>query len=251
MFTRTCLLIFQLAVTAHAGCYSVTSPSQVPDSNQTRMVGQATTTTMDGNVIEQVRKFAGDEGAVGQEAWKGLNAYPRQELISSLTNIQKATPEGDPLRVDIAFVLCNLDYEYRPNRQLIIDAFTKTNRHALGEERLLGRLVGRGDHELLPVLFSAAEWSDGAVSEGLSDTFAEQLRSDPGKFLLELKTEPSELRRKVYALLDETALSKEDVKKVELYVEALPRDSAIAPVAEEMLRALTVSRQDFHNGSSH
>jgi hypothetical protein len=215
------------------GCSSVTSSSQVSGSNQTKKVERASA-AMDRTLIELVRKFVGDEGAVGQEAWKKLTTYPRQELISSLTNIQKAAPEGDPIRIDIAFVLCPLDYEYQPNRQLIITAFTKTNRHALGEERLLCRLIRRGDQELLPVLFSAAEWSDGALSEGLSDTFAEQLRSDPGKFLLELKTEPFEVRQKVYALLDETALSEEDVKKVREYLAALPRDSAITPIAREM-----------------
>jgi len=238
--TKVYLLIFQLSVSFVAvlmGCSPATSSSQVSGSNQTRKVEQATV-GVDRTLIEQVRKFANDEGAAGQAAWETLNAYPRQELISSLTKIQKATPESDPLRVDIAFVLCNLDYEYQPNRQLIVSAFTKTNRHALGEERLISRLILRGDKELLPVLFSAVEWSDGAVSEGLSDTFAEQLRSDPEKFLLELKSEPLGVRQKVYALMDDSVLSEEDVKKVKKYLAALPRDSGIAPVAKEMLKAL-------------
>jgi len=40
-------------------------------------------------------------------------------------------------------------------------------------------------------------FADGALSEGLSDTFAEQVLGDPEKFLLRLKSEPLGTRRKV------------------------------------------------------
>jgi hypothetical protein len=232
IFSLTVILVPMLT-----GCSPAASLSQASNSNQVRETEKAAT-TMDKPLIDQVRKFARDEGAGGKEAWKELNAHPRQELIGSLTSIQKATPEGDTLGVDIAFVLCHLDHEYQANRQLIVSAFTKSNRHALDEERLLSRLVGRGDKELLPVLFSAVEWSDGALSEGLSDTFAEQIRSDPEKFLLKLKAERPEIRQKVYGLLDETVMSEEEMKKVKEYLASVPKDAAIAPVATEMLKAL-------------
>lgn len=240
------ILTFRIAVTLApmlAGCSPAASSRQVPSSHQERETEKAAM-VMDKTLIEQVRKFAGDEGFLGTEAWKKITAYPRQELISSLTSIQKDTPEDDPLRIDIAFVFCNLDYEYQANRQIVVSAFTKSKRHALSEEWLINRLIRRGDKELLPILFSAVEQSDGALSEGLSDTFADQIRSEPEKFLLKLKAEPLRIRQKVYELLDETVMSEEDIKKVKKYLASVPKDAAIASVANEMFKALPARRRE-------
>ena len=246
MLSKACVLIFCLTVLLVpllTGCSPAVSSSRVYSSTQAREV-EKEAMVMDKTLIEQIRQFARDEGALGKEAWGKLNAFPRQELISSLTSIQKATPEGDPLGVDIAFALCNLDHEYQANRQVIVSAFTKPNQHAFSEERLISRLVRRGDKELLPVLFSAVERSDGALSEGLSDTFADQIRSDPESFLLKLKAEQPRIRQKVYELLDETVLSEEDITKAKKYLASVSIDASIAPVAKEMLEALLAKHRE-------
>lgn len=225
------------------GCSPANSSYRPRDAGQT-LEAARTVRGMDGKLIRQVREFARDEGPPGKRAWEELNAYPRQELIDSLLRLRGATPEGDPLRTDIAFVLCNFDHDYQANRSAITTAFAKTSPHVFGEERLIIRLVARGDTDLLPVLFSAAGWSDGALSAGLSETFAEQLRSDPERFLLKLKDEPSGTRREVYEVLSGTRLPENDVAEIRKYLKSVREDAAVAPVAREMLATLAARRQD-------
>src|SRR5207253_10459443 len=100
------------------------------------------------------------------------------------------------MQLSVAFVLCNLNYEYQTNVQIVVYALTKVphnqNPHADIAGAMLGRLIHRGDKSLLRVLFGAAPWSDAALSEELSDTFSEELRSDPKEFLIKLRDEPKQ-----------------------------------------------------------
>lgn len=240
MLFKVCILALSLAAGLQSILGGCTTTASSGRRQETARVRAAEPMDADKTLIGLVRKFANDEGPHGEAAWEQLRRYPRQDSINSLKRIQEAVPEHDTLRVDIAFVFCNLDYKYQFNRQTVVTAFAKRGQHGLGEERLISRLVRRGDSDLLHVLFSAAERSDGALSEGLSDTFAEQILGDPEKFLLKLKSEPLETRRKVYELLDETVMTEDDVRKVKTYLRSVPRDAAIAPVASEMIVSLPI-----------
>ncbi len=95
-------------------------------------------------------------------------------------------------------MLCNLGHEYDLNKQIVMSAFTSKQSQGLAEERLIDRLIRRGDKELLSVLFSAVPKSDGALAEGLAETFAGQIRDDPEHFLTKLSAEPPSAKRNAY-----------------------------------------------------
>ena len=243
MFFNACTVVLYL-MTALApmmtGCSPAAVSGRASDAGQARGAESGATEV---NLTLLVKRFAGDEGPGGREAWEKLSAYPRMELISSLTRLRTSAPEDDPLRVDIAFVLCNLDYEYKANRQAVVSAFTNTERPDIGEERLITRLIRKGDEDLLTVLFSASGRADGALSEGLADTFAEQVLKDPETFLRKLKSEPLSTRRKVYELLDESVLSEKNLRDVKSYLASVLRDPSVGAAADEMLKALNARRQ--------
>ena len=184
-----------------------------------------------------VQEFANDEGPIGNDAWNKLNSQPKQQLIDTLLGIRRETPPEDPLFIDASFVLCNLDYEYEANKDVIVLAFRRTGKEALGEERMIDRLIRRGDVKLLSVLFSAVKYSDGALSEGLSDTFATQLREHPVEFLRQLSIQPASERLQVYEIMG-AALSSNDLCKVDEALRSYPKSSEIKSVAQEMLAAL-------------
>jgi hypothetical protein len=193
------------------------------------------------NKMEELRRdvetFARDEGDLGQEAWKRLNGYPKSQLIADLRSIQQNTTKGDSLYVDVAFVLCNLYHEYDPNKQIVVSAFTSKQSRGLAEERLIDRLIRRGDKELLPVLFSAVNKSDGALAEGLAETFAGQIRDDPVSFLIKLSAESPSTRRGIYQILD-GALSAEDIELLEKRVSSSRSTSPVGTIGRELLKAL-------------
>jgi hypothetical protein len=193
-------------------------------------------------VITDVQTFAKDEGKSGEEAWARLSAHPRSELIDALRKIQSDT-NNPSLSVDVAFVLCNLDHEYDLNRQMIVSAFTKAKRDAFSEERLIDRLIQRGDKDLLRVLFSAALYSDGALSEALSETFARELSKNTEQFLSHVSAEPSSTRKQIYRLLV-GSLSPEDVTRVETAIRPFAGKPAVRKTAEELLHHLRMKEKN-------
>ena len=188
------------------------------------------------NLNDLVHQFFVYEDEKGQDAWKKLQTYPRQELIDFLTQIQQKNLQNDSLRSEVAFVLCNMDYEYSANKEVIISTFKKSPEQADYLERPIDRLIRRGDKDLLSVLFEATTWSDGSLSEGIGDTFAEQIRTDLEKFLLELKTQNPKIRNRVYRLIY-SSLSDEDLKQNKINLSKIPKTSPIAQISGEMLRA--------------
>jgi hypothetical protein len=62
---------------------------------------------------------------------------------------------------------------------------------------MLSRLIEHGKKDLLKPLFESATCADGALSEGLGETFARELQNDPEQFLSQPSTYRAETREKV------------------------------------------------------
>ena len=194
---------------------------------------------MDPELTRLIKTFSEDVGENGQAAWQKLQSYPRKDLIDSLLGMRENLPKDSPMQLSVAFVLCNLNYEYQTNVQIIVSALTKVphnqNPHADIAGAMLGRLTHRGDKDLLRVLFAAVPWSDAALGEGLSDTFSEELRSDPKEFLIKLRDEPKQTRSRVYKLIDSGPLTAVDIKNIRSQLASVPRIDPISQVARELL----------------
>src|SRR5438128_239030 len=66
-----------------------------------------------------IEEFTEDVGERGQAAWNKLQEYPRKDLTDYLLQQQNTLSRDDPLNPKIAFVLCNFDYEYDRNKQIL------------------------------------------------------------------------------------------------------------------------------------
>src|SRR5437588_1230845 len=124
---------------------------------------------MDPELTRLIKTFSEDVGENGQAAWQKLQSYPRKDLIDSLLGMRENLPKDSPMQLSVAFVLCNLNYEYQTNVQSIVSALTNVS----AQPELLCR-YRRGDawsvdtsrrQSLLRVLFGAVPWSDAALSE--------------------------------------------------------------------------------------
>lgn len=216
------------------GCGTPTETGQAPGSSE--KMG-APPDVADHELINELSNFARDQGELGKAAWQRLTSYPRQKLVDLVLHLGHEGKEDEVLVVNIAFLLCNIDYEYEANRDALVRFFSKGRAEADYSEQLLARLIRRGDMTLLTVLFSASDWSDGGLSESLADTFAQQLRQDTRHFLFRIKGEPQNRRWRVFALLH-SALPPADVKKIQKDISSIPNSAPIAKVANELRREL-------------
>jgi len=227
-----------LEILVSSACIGTEGSNHRPVTGQDN-VASPRTKVMDPELTRLIKTFSEDVGGNGQAAWQRLESYPREDLINSLLNLRNDLPKDSPMRYSIAFVLCNLNYEYQPNVHVIVSALTKVpheqNYDADSAESMLGRLIHRGDKELLRVLFGAVPWSDGALAEGLSDTFSEELRSEPKEFLTRLRNEPKDTRSKTYRLIASGSLTAKDLQNLRGQLAALPRTAPIFQVAQELL----------------
>jgi len=194
---------------------------------------------MDPELARLIKTFSEDRGENGRAAWQKLQSYPHKDLIDSLLRVREELTKDSPMQLSVAFVLCNMNYQYSTNVQIIVSALTKIphslNYYADNAEAMLSRLIHRGDKALLQVLFAASPWSDGALAEALSDTFSDELRSDPKEFLSQLKETPQDTRLKVYKLIRFGSLTADDVKGLRTQVQSLARTGPISQVAREIL----------------
>jgi hypothetical protein len=189
-----------LLVLSLLSCHSPASKEGIKQNSPAATPPQMLT---DANLVSLVNRIVtgeGDEEAVIAE----LELYPRTEVIDRLRNLQDGNAnERD--HVAIAYLLCNLGDDVTNNKQVIVNAFNKQphqqNNDADWQAELIWRLLKKGHNDLLPVLFQASEWSDGALSEGLADYFTEQRRADPKNFATELSRQPKTTRQAVYRLL--------------------------------------------------
>jgi len=199
----------------------------------------------DANLIADVERFAASGGGISSDAtWKRLHSYPREDLVGRLNRISAALPQDDRRRILIAFLFCNLDQDYSLNKKLVISGLAPSPqyRQFYGDwaAGLVIRLVQRGDRSLLPHLFAAAEWSDGAMSGELAGFFLEEIRAEPATFLADLKEAPPQVRREVYKVIDAGILSDRDRKEIKKLLTSAAKNSDIAPLTREMLRALSL-----------
>lgn len=191
---------------------------------------------MDEDVLNDISEFAINVDGPAEEAWGRLSAYRREDLLASLMRLRTANGRDDILEAYIAFVLCNLDYEYEANRRVIVATFKASIDYADRLRGLVARLINRGDWDLLPVLFDVALRSDGDLSEGLASTFSKQMQDRPEQFLLRLKAQPSSVRRRVYELV---SFGMPEGSKITAYLLTVPKASPIAAVSKEMLAAIS------------
>jgi hypothetical protein len=217
------------------GC-STASPT-IQDGAANSNINQGIDDINRARLSEEVRIFAEDQGTIGQEAWRNLQSRSRTEVVESLVKLEQTLGPRDHLRPKIAFVLCNLDHEYAHNSEVIESALSKTppfeGFYADDAEGLLSRLVQRGDKKLLRVLFDSVRWSDGALGEGLADTFSRELTQDPEKFLFQLKDTPQEVRSEVYKFAD--SLTPDEVTTLRSRLLSIPHGSPISEIGKELL----------------
>ena len=195
----------------------------------------------DKNLLALVTKFAvgiENEEAVLQE----LGRHPRFEIIERLTKLQEASHKEPIDGVLIAFLLCNLDYDVENNKRAVVAAFVKDlhsrpRPHVEFEACLLARLMKKGHKDLLPVLFDAVEYSDGALSQSLSYFFLEQLRDEPQDFLVQLNRQSKSVKRVVYSFLAYASISPEELNKTVRYLNSIS-DSNLDQTRREILVAI-------------
>ena len=235
------VLITSIAITILVGCRA---SSNEPANRQ----GAATnnrelSATSDAELVDKVEIFATDVGDQGEAAWKQLEAYPRQELIHRLMLIRDDPSQDDFIKTNIAFLLCHLDQDYQGNREIIVAAFNQSPDTAELYEAQLDRLIKRGDKGLLQVLFAIVPESDGALSEGLGDTFASEITTDTEEFLSQLRTQPRTLRLQVSEFISESS-SDQDKNEIMALLRAIPETSQLAGLAKEIELDLSQVKSD-------
>ena len=187
-------------------------------------------------LVKKLAQGAEVEPAVLQE----IARYPRNETISQLVKLHDALPDGDAAKVSIAYLLCSLDYETTTYKAAIVKAFTKEphnkNNDADWEAELLQRLIKKGHRDLVPELLRASEWSDGALSELLSDFFVDQLRTAPQDFVVQLSRQPGSVRRSVCREIGYGEPSTDDFKNLNTYLATIS-DPNLKATGREILAA--------------
>jgi len=223
------------------------SPIQRADSAQDMMA--------DKDLIEAVEVFATQGGEAGQRAWKKIESSPRQDLIKSLERIRDTTKHDKLLRIQIAYVLCVMGQDYDRNRTLVTSSMvSRSNPDQLPRDEialLIAGLIARGDKDLLQVLFPVSQWSDGSLSEALAATFVSETLANPDKFLLELKSQPKQIREKVYDRFDEENLTIKDLRAIKAHLKTVPAKSPIAEVGREFDQALSKLETRLAQPPSH
>jgi hypothetical protein len=194
-------------------------------------------------IIGIVRDFATSDSTKQKAAWAKLSSYPRVETARELQALESGETTSTAERIALAFALCNLEIDYAAHRLVIVNALAKEphyeNPLADWETGLIGRLIRRGDKTLLPIVFNAAGWSDGAMTEDLASIVEQELVNDPGRFLVQLIRVPSDTRENVYELIDGQTLRAEDIVKIKSYLRSVPSNSNDRQVAGELLNRLS------------
>jgi hypothetical protein len=196
-------------------------------------IARALSATNDQELLEIVETFSTDLGESGENAWKQLKGYPRQELIDRLSRIRDDANPDDFVKTNIAFLMCNLDHDYESNREIIVSAFNQSPDTAELYEAQIDRLIRRGDKGLLQVLFEIAPQSDGALSDGLAETFAFQIKTDTEGFLAQLRTQPRSTRSQISDFVN-SAISEEDKSVIRTSLRSIPESSQLANLAKEV-----------------
>jgi hypothetical protein len=206
-----------------------------PPANQQngKPIPKALSAMSDEELLELVETFSTDIGEEGVDAWKQLQGYSRQELIDRLSQIRGDDDQDDFERTNIAFLMCNLDQDYESNREIIVSAFNQSPDTAELYEVQIDRLIRRGDKGLLQVLFEITPQSDGALSDGLAETFAFLIKTDTEAFLAQLRTQPRSTRSQISEFVN-SAASDQDKSAIRTSLRSIPETSQLANLAKEV-----------------
>jgi hypothetical protein len=171
-----------------------------------------------------------------------LDAILDSEIIERLPKLQE-TSHKDPINgVSIAFLLCNLDYDVENNKRAVVEAFindlhSRPRPLVEWEACLLDRLMKKGHKDLLPIIFDAVEYSDGALSDSLSYFLLQQLRDEPQDFLVRLDRQSKSVRQRVYSFLPYAEILPEELNKTVRYLTSIS-DSNLDQTRRETLVAI-------------
>jgi len=206
-----------------------------PPANQLngKPAPKALSAMSDEELLELVETFSTDVGEDGEDAWKQLQGYSRQELIDRVSKIGDEPDQDDFVRTNIAFLMCNLDQDYESNREIIVSAFNQSPDTAELYEAQIDRLIRRGDKGLLQILFEITPQSDGALSDGLAETFAFQIKTDTEGFLAQLRNQPRSTRSQISDFVN-SAISDQDKSAVRSFLRSIPETSQLANLAKEV-----------------
>ena len=196
-----CSLLIIISGGLLIGCQSA-SPSQNVNS-QNRSTPKSEELD-EAEITKLVVTFSGDEDEESAEAWKKLSSYPPQQLAGKLLQISRSLPEDDRHRVLIAFILCNLNYDYQTNSEIVSSSLSEKSRYKHFDDwaaALIFRLIEKGDKDLLPLLFASTKWSDGAFSTSLSGYLTKSFTKDPHFFLRKLGEQLKIIRYLTYSLV--------------------------------------------------
>ena len=204
-----------------------------PNQTSAATKGKKISAVTDAELAEQIEVFSTDVGESGATAWSQLQSYPRDELVKRLAQLRDNASPDDFVRTNIAFVFCNLDQVYATNRDAIVTAFNQSPDTADLYEVLLDRLIQRGDKDLLQVLFEMATRSDGALSDGLATTFAEQTKTSTEAFLVQLAKQPRSVRSQIGEFVN-SATSNDDKNSIKTFLKSVPSTSPLFNLAKEL-----------------
>ena len=201
---------------------------------------------LDKDLMKQVETFASSDATASTKAWEVLETYDRQNLISELTRLYRSAADDDYHKVLIAFTFCKLNHEYAANRSIVLSSLAKKSPYKRFDgdwaAGLVHRLLLGGDKEVLSDLFTAAEWSDGAMSEELSGAYSDAIKNDPEGFLKTLAVQSESNRHKVYTLLKNNSLTKDESERVQAFLKSIPPNSDLHATAQETIKALQSDR---------
>lgn len=233
------IVVSLLSGTLVAGCNTA---SQTSKRLSNEKVSQAESAPSNEQMRGLLNTFSQDVGPRGEEAWRKLRAYPESQLISALAAIERDASPSDQIRPQIAFVFCWIGRDCAKNVSVIEAALSKSstyqNFYADDAESMLSRLIERGNKALLKPLFESATWSDGALSEELTDTFAKELQKDPEQFLRLLSTCPPHTRKTVYWLIAVDGFDDKELIVLRKRLSSIPKTSQVYKTARELLAAL-------------
>ena len=206
------------------------------------LIGGGAAQTSNKEIRELLKTFSEDVGPKGEEAWRKLRAYSDSQLIKELEALESSASPSDQIRPQIAFVFCWIGRDCAKNVSVIEAALSKSspyqNFYADDAESMLSRLIERGNKALLKPLFESATWSDGALSEELTDTFAKELQKDPEQFLRLLSTCPPHTRKTVYWLIAVDGFDDKELIVLRKRLSSIPKTSQVYKTARELLAAL-------------
>jgi hypothetical protein len=218
------------------GCHGSTVSSHVPEVNVKKQE------LSDQDLMKQVEAFASSDQTAAAKAWEVLERFDRQSLIRELTRLYGAAADDDHHRVLIAFTFCKLKHEYVLNKKVVLSSLAKESpyKRFYGDwaVSLVHRLLLGGDKEVLDDLFAAAARADGAMATELGGAYSDGLKNDPQDFLTRLASKSEDTRRRVYLLLQDNTLTKEENERVKLFLRSVPPSSNLHRTAQETIKAL-------------